>query len=312
MAAEQEAAPTVWSFVGEPPSQPRCEALIGLGEYLRMHSLGPPVGTERAPQRMVTTCMGVENKAITWTSMAVVNNGPVPRFVVPANVLFPAAPEIQKIVLKRNYEAFKMIPGTNFSQWLSSSHLDMKFYHSWLGATRHSEEAWADDVEKYGYGEFLLRLFITPMADYKLAEFLIVAIPISKDGFARLADNHVAGDSGGYPCVLFDVATANPATVGPRPTEGGDPFGMPCLPILIMPAGEEAPESGIVMNAGRMLWDNCVSPYIVSAEEWTNLTAESPVPTENREVDHPWPRVAPVVVPPGEGGRLFLFFCAVV
>ena len=303
MAEEQEPAPTVWDFLGDPPSQPRCEALIGLEEYLRLHSLGPPAGNDGAVQRMVATCLGVENKAITWSSMAVVNNGSAPRFVVPANVLFPTAPDIQKIVLKRDYTAFKMIPGTNYSQWLGASFLGMKFYHSWLGSTRDSEEAWDEDVRRYGYGEFLLRLFIIPMADYRLAELIIVAMPVTQDGFARLADSHVAGNSGNYPCILFDVATANPATVGPRPGEGGDPFGMPCLPICILPREAELPEPGVVINAGRMLWDSCVQPYIVSAEEWTNLTAEAPVPTEDRAVDHPWPRVAPEVVPQGDGGR---------
>ena len=81
-------------------------------------------------------------------------NGPITRFVVPANVLYPAAPETQKIVLKRNYELFKLIPGTNYSQWLDSSYLEAKFYHSWLGNTSYSDDAWPEDVDNYGYGEF--------------------------------------------------------------------------------------------------------------------------------------------------------------
>ena len=155
----------------------------------------------------------------------------------------------------------------------------------------------------------MLRLFILPMQDFRLAELVMVAMPVSKEGFTRLPDNHVAADSGGYPAVLFDVGTTAPATVGPRPAEGGDPFGMPCFPVLILPTEAETPDPGVVINAGRMLWSNSMQPYLVGAEEWTNLTAGPPVATEDREVEHPWPRIAPVVVEPVDGGGEFSFHC---
>ena len=74
-------------------------------------------------------------------------------------------------------------------------------------------------------------------------------------------------------------------------------------PDLYPPEGGGAPGARGRHHRGEDVWDSCVQPYIVSAEEWTNLTAEAPVPTVDREVDHPWPRVAPVVVPQGDGGR---------
>ena len=312
MAEGQEVVPSIWQLIGDPEVQPRCPALGELSNYLALHSLGPPNANEGGPQRMVVSCLGVEHAAVTWSSMAVVNNGPVPRFVVSASVLYPGAPELQKIVLKRDYSLFKMIPGTNYSQWLESRHLGAKFYRSWLGSTANSDEAWQDDVDSYGYGEFSLRLYVLPMEDFRLAELLIVAMPVSKEGFARLPDNHVAADSGGYPAVLFDAGTTTPATVGPRPAEGGDPFGMPCYPVLILPAGAETPAPGVIINAGRKLWSNAVQPYLVEAEEWTNLTAGTPVATEDREVEFPWPRIAPVVVEPVDGGGEFVTVILVV
>ena len=78
-------------------------------------------------------------------------------------------------------------------------------------------------------------------------------------------------------------------------------------PNLYSPEGGGASGAWGRHQRGEMLWDSCVQPYIVSAEEWTNLTAEAPVPTEDRAVDHPWPRVAPEVVPQGDGGRFVEF-----
>ena len=198
-----------------------------------------------------------------------------------------------------------MIPGTNYSQWLESRYLGVKFYHSWLGSTRESDEAWPDDYENYGYGDFVLRLFILPIEDFKLAELLLVAMPVGKEGFNRLPDSHVAEETGSYPAVLFDAGTTNPASVGPRPTEECDPFGMPCLPILILQPEAQEPDSGVVINAGRRLWSNSVQPYLVEAEEWTNLTAGTPVATEEREVEFPWPRIVPVDFEPDDTGEFF-------
>ena len=229
------------------------------------------------------------------------------RFAINANTLYPTAPEAHKIVIKRDLEVFKFKAGSNYSDWLSSAHLGTKFYRSWLGSTATSDEAWPDDVDAFGYGEFLMRAFILPMADFRLAELLIVAIPVSPDGFNRLPDNHVAKEEGGYPAVLVNSGSTYPLTVGPRPDADAGNFGLPCLPILIMPDEAVAPASGVVVAAARNLWSNAVQPFIMTTREWLDCTADAPVRVEDREVDHPWPRLVPVVEPAQDQGNDLFF-----
>ena len=216
------------------------------------------------------------------------------RFVFDANTLFPSAPTDHKIVLKRDLELFKFVPGTNYTEWLNSTYLGAKIYRSWLGTGATSDEVWPDDVNAYGYDEFLLRAFVLPMEDTRLAEVALVAIPVTPDGFSRLADHHVAKEAGGFPAVLVDAGSTNPVTVGPRPEADCGNFGLPCLPVLILPDEATAPSSGVVVTAARKLWENAVQPYILSAADWLRDTAESPVHIEDREVTYPWPRLIPV------------------
>ena len=178
--------------------------------------------------------------------------------MVDANVVFPTASPEHKIVLKRDVEMFKFRPNCNFSDWLSSTILGVKVYRSWLGTGNTSDEAWPEDIENFGYSEFLLRIFVLPMEDPRLAEIMMVAMPVSPDSFARLSDNHVARDSGGFPSILVDAGSSNPVTVGPRPEADVGNFGLPCYPVLILPDEALAPQPGVVVAAARGLWDNAV------------------------------------------------------
>ena len=226
------------------------------------------------------------------------------RFAINANTLYPTAPEAHKIVLKRDLEVFKFKAGSNYSDWLSSTYLGTKIYRSWLGSASTSDEAWPDDVTAFGYGEFLVRAYVLPMEDSRLAEIMLVAMPISPDGFSRLADSHVAKDDGGYPAILVNTGSSYPLTVGPRPDEDAGNFGLPCLPILIIPDEAVPPASGLLVAAARNLWSNAVQPFIMTTQDWLDCTADAPVRVEDRGVDHPWPRLVPVLEAVPAQGRI--------
>ena len=286
---------SVFDLTVDPVSQPRCTDLASLPDYLRRYSLGPPVANEGGPQRMVVSLSGVEDEAVTWSALTVVSNGRPTTFVIDARTLYPSAPELHKIVLKKDMDLFKFVPGRNYSEWLSSTHLEAVFYRSWLGRKATSTPAWPQDAADHGYGEFLVRAYVLPMEDPRLAEVMLAAIPVSEDAYPRMSDNHVATTDGGFPCVLIDAGNTNPVSVGPRPREEQGNFGLPCYPVLIMPDDAVQPPSGQVVEATRNLWAGAGQPFLMEVAEWVEATAQSPVATEDKEVDFPWPRIAPVV-----------------
>ena len=185
----------------DPLVRPRCQDEANLPAYLAQHSLGPPRANEGGAQRMVVSLVGAQDEAVTWSRLAIVSNGAPSSFVIEARTLYPTAPELHKIVIKRDLELFKFLPGKNYSEWLSSTHLGAAFYRSWHGRRNTSTVVWPQDTTDYGYREFLVRAYVLPMEDPKLAEIMLVAIPVSEDGFSRMSDNHVArtgGDSRRY------------------------------------------------------------------------------------------------------------------
>ena len=149
------------------------------------------------------------------------------------------------------------------------------------------------------------------MEDPHLAELMLVAMPVPPEGFSRLADNHVARESGGYPAILIDAGDTNPATVGPRPSEEAGNFGLPCLPVMILADEMVPPPSGAVVKATRLLWENAVQPNLVLAQEWLDITGQTPVNIEDRDVEFPWPRLIPEreAARDDEGELSYCFFC---
>ena len=67
---------SLFDLTVDPPLQPRCVAPAMVKQYLATNSLGPPSANNEAPQRMVLSLPGVEDAAVTWSSMEVINNGP--------------------------------------------------------------------------------------------------------------------------------------------------------------------------------------------------------------------------------------------
>ena len=133
---------SVFDMDEDPPLRPRCSAIGSLKQYLATNSLGPPRAADGVPQQMVVSLTGVEEEAVTWSSMALVNNGAKRLVVFDAKVLFPLAPDGHKIVIRRDVELFKFVAGKNFSEWLDSAFLNAKIYRSWLGTAATSDEAW--------------------------------------------------------------------------------------------------------------------------------------------------------------------------
>ena len=57
-------------------------------------------------------------------------------------------------------------------------------------------------MEEFGYEEFLMRLWIIPHSDPKLAQLTLVAIPLPD--ISNAVDSHHAKGGGGYPSLLVD------------------------------------------------------------------------------------------------------------
>ena len=93
--------------------------------------------------------------------------------------------------------------------------------------------------------------------------------------------------------------------MGPRPGEEEGNFGLPCYPVLVMLADAVMPPSGEVVEATRNLWSSAVQPFLLDATQWVETTSQMPVNTEEREVEFPWPRIAPAI-PEGGGDGKFL------
>ena len=70
---------SLFDLTVDPPLQPRCSAPGLVKQYLEDNSLGPPRAGADVPQRMVVTLLGVQDAEITWSSMALINNGPKSR-----------------------------------------------------------------------------------------------------------------------------------------------------------------------------------------------------------------------------------------
>ena len=67
------------------PVQPRCIAPGEVKQYLEDNSMGPPrtgggPQTGGAPQGMVVTLLGAEEGGVTWSTLAIVDNGKKTRY----------------------------------------------------------------------------------------------------------------------------------------------------------------------------------------------------------------------------------------
>lgn len=72
---------SLFDMTVDPQLQPRCSSQDMVKQYLATHSLGPPNTAGEVPQRMVVTLLAVEDSSVTWSTLAVINNGPKNRFV---------------------------------------------------------------------------------------------------------------------------------------------------------------------------------------------------------------------------------------
>ena len=146
------------------------------------------------------------------------------------------------------------------------------------------------EMEEFGYEEFLLRLWVIPHSDPKLAQLTLVALPIPDVNNA--VDSHHVKGGGGYPSLLVDDGTF--ATVGPRVSIPGGPFGCPCVPVVI-DCSEDTTEvnTAELITMMRCLWGRMNVPYLVAPQDWATKTAESPVEQQRQPAAHRWPALVP-------------------
>ena len=159
------------------------------------------------------------------------------------------------------------------------------------------------EMEENGYGEFLLRAWVVPYTDPKMAQVTLVAMPLLDVSDA--VDRHHVTGGGGYPCLLVDDSTF--ASVGPRVTIPGGSFGCPNVPVIV-DSGDEIHEldTGEMVEMTRTLWSRMTLPYLVTTTKWEELTATSPVQLNRQKADHCWPAL--VVAPGDQGGKSGVFF----
>ena len=67
---------SIFDLTIDPPVQPRCAVPGMVKQYLAENSLGPPSASNGVPQRMVVTLLGVADAEVTWSTIALINNGP--------------------------------------------------------------------------------------------------------------------------------------------------------------------------------------------------------------------------------------------
>ena len=141
----------------------------------------------------------------------------------------------------------------------------------------------------HGYGDFLIRLWILPYSDPKLAQLALVAAPLANVNDAT--DAHFLKGTGGYPSLLVDDSTL--ATVGPRivVSEEGS-FGLPMVPVFISNSEDTSKVNTTeLITLARALWSRCNKPHLVFSEKWGEITAKSPVPLKRPRSEHRWPEL---------------------
>ena len=74
-----EVVVSMWDLVDDPPTQPWYVEQINVAGYLAAHGLGLPRGMRGLPNGWLLRYM--EWKVITWSSLAVISNGSVTKFV---------------------------------------------------------------------------------------------------------------------------------------------------------------------------------------------------------------------------------------
>ena len=144
------------------------------------------------------------------------------------------------------------------------------------------------EMQDHGYGEFMVRLWIVPYSDPKLAKLVLVAVPLANTNDAT--DAHFAKGGGGYPSLLLDDTTI--ATVGPRIVVPGGNFGLPMVPVLIDSSEDTTGvKTGDLVTLARALWSRCNKPHLVSPTTWEEVTAKSPVILKRQRAEHRWPEL---------------------
>ena len=117
-------------------------------------------------------------------------------------------------------------------------------------------------MEEFGYEEFLMRLWIIPHSDPKLAQLTLVAIPLPDINNA--VDSYHAKSGGG-----------SFATVGPRVSIPGGPFGCPCVPVVIDCSDDPTElNTSELITMMRRLWSRMNVPHLVAPQDWATITAE--------------------------------------
>ena len=155
-------------------------------------------------------------------------------------------------------------------------------------------------MSKHGYGEFLVRLWILPYSDPKLAQLALV--PLSNINEATHA--HFLKGTGGYPSLLVDDSTL--ASVGPRVVVSEGSFGLPMVPVYISSdEGASGVNTTELITLARALWSRCNKPHLVLPEKWSEVTAKSPVPLKRPRSEHRWPELVSGGVDDADGKLKF-------
>ena len=243
---------------------------------------------------VVVNVAKIEEGRVREIGIKLVDHPKRPHLVIQASRLFPNCPPDKNLTIRRDYSLMHFPPGSLASTWTPASHYELSFWGKWVNNTRDSTPATPEETESWGLTDFMLRAYLVPHVDPRLASIELVAMPVSVEDFKKLPDIEKAQVGLGYPCVFIHSGSKKPVILAPKRRTGDTPNGLPFVPVLIVGEEDREPLDGNdLVVAFRKLWHGSCIPATFTIQEWLERTKKSPVSTAEVEATHKWPLVSP-------------------
>ena len=267
----------------------RVEAPAEVSAALARENVSPA----RGQCSVVTLCRVTEDGDVADARLSVVSNHHRTKINARACQVFPNAPEGWTLTLNRDYDQFQFAPLASQSHWVQASRLGLQWYTQYVpnAPPRNQVACTQQEITENGLTDFQVRLCIRPAEDPKIAEAMLVALPVTTAAISNLLSPDLAREGLGYPVLLLSEEPV--MTVGPRLQAGADNFGLPCSPILCMTRTAVLPSSVDVLVTTLSLWGTATTPRLVAAEEFEQATALDPVQTALVPAEWRWPYQPP-------------------
>ena len=224
-----------------------------------------------------------------------------PHLVIKAQRIFPLCPENVNLTFRRDYGQLEFPPGSLASKWTPASSFELTYWGTWGSNTKDSTKATPEQTEQWELKDFMMRAYVIPHADPRLASVEIVALPVTPEEFKQLPDLEKAKAGFGYPCVFAHSGSIKPVILAPRRSSKDTPNGLPFTPILLVTEDDNEKVNGEeLVEAFRKFWNGSCFPATYNVQEWRDRTKKAPISTTEVEATHKWPlvRSTPKRTPP--------------